>query len=78
MAITKQLEYVRSNEVALTKKYDGKYLVVSEKLEEIPFDTLDEAYLYGMKEMGGGNFLLRQFSSKSTNVNIINQTITSL
>ena len=78
MAITRQLEYVRCNENALTKKYDGKYLVVSEKLEEFPFDTLDEAYLFGMKEIGGGNFLLRQFSSKSSLVNIINQTITSL
>lgn len=78
MAITKQLEYVRSNEGVLTKKYNEKYLVISEKLEETPFDSLDEAYLFGMKEMGGGNFLLRKFSNNNSNVNIINQSITSL
>ena len=75
MGITKQLEYVRNNNDALTKKYDGKYVVVSEQLEETPFDTLDAAYTFGAEKFGLGNFLLQLFSSRVSQVHIINQTI---
>ena len=78
MGIAKQIAYVKSNEAVLTQKYDGKYLVVSEQLDEKAFDTLDEAYLFGVNNFGAGNFLLQQFCSNGTHVHIINQTITTL
>ena len=76
MAITKQLEYVKINRQSLNQKYNGLYVVISDRLEETSFKTLDEAYLYGVNNMGLGNFLLQQFSNGQNQVQIINQTIT--
>ena len=76
MAITRQLEYVKSNDQALKQKYNGLYVVISDHLEEFSFDTLDEAYLYGVNTLGLGNFLLQQFTNGQNQVQIINQTIT--
>jgi hypothetical protein len=76
MGIEKQLEYVRNNKAVLNNKYDGRYVVISELLDEIPFNSLDEAYLFGVKNYGLGNFLLQQFGRQLNQVQIINQTIT--
>lgn len=76
MGIENQLEYVRSNKDALNNKYDGRYVVISDQLEESPFNTLDEAYVYGVQKYGLGNFLLQQFGIMHNQVQIINQTIT--
>ncbi len=76
MAISKQLEYVKSNKDALNHKYNGQYVVISDQLEESPFGTLDEAYLYGVNNLGLGNFLLQRFGTINSQVHIINQTIT--
>lgn len=75
MGITKQLEYVRNNNDVLTKRYNGKYVVISEQLEESSFDSLDEAYTFGTKKFGLGNFLLQLFGNRVSQVYIINQTI---
>ena len=76
MGIEKQLEYVKHNKEALNSKFDGQYVVISEQMEEKPFNTLDEAYTFGVKSYGLGNFLLQQFSNQINQVQIINQTIT--
>lgn len=76
MGIEKQLEYVRNNKAVLNNKYAGRYVVISDQLEEIPFNSLDEAYLFGVQKIGLGNFLLQQFGSQVNQVQIINQTIT--
>ena len=78
MAITSQLRYVKSNKATLDEKYNGQYVVISEALEENSFNTLDEAYLFGVNNCGLGNFLLQQFGSFNNQVHIINQTITVL
>lgn len=78
MAISTQLGYVKSNKATLDKKYNGQYVVISEALEESAFNTLDEAYLFGVKNLGLGNFLLQQFGNFNNQVHIINQTITVL
>lgn len=75
MGIDKQLEFVKSNKAVLNQKYEGRYVVISEQLEINPFDTLDEAYLFGSNTYGLGNFLLQQFSAINNQVQIINQTI---
>ena len=76
MGIDNQLNYVRNNKTVLIDKYDGLYVVISEQLEETPFSSLDEAYMYGVNTMGLGNFLLQHFSKHNNQVQIINQTIT--
>ena len=78
MAITTQLGYVKRNKASLDKKYSGQYVVISEALEENAFNTLDEAYMFGVNNLGLGNFLLQQFGSFNNQVHIINQTITVL
>lgn len=78
MAITKQLNYVKNNKQALNQKYSGLYVVISDKLEENSFKSLDEAYVFGVNNLGLGNFLLQQFSNGQNQVQIINQTITIL
>lgn len=76
MGIDKQLSYVNSNKMALNQKYDGRYVVFSEQLEEVSFASLNEAYMYGVEKLGLGNFLLQHFSMQNNQVQIINQTIT--
>ncbi len=76
MSIISQLDYVKDNKASLEKKYNGQYVVISENLEEKAFGTLDEAYQYGVKNWGLGNFLLQQFCANNNQVHIINQTIT--
>ena len=76
MGIDKQIDYVKNNKASLNEKYDGLYVVISEQLEEIPFNSLNEAYLFGVEKLGLGNFLLQQFSKQNNQVHIINQTIT--
>ena len=76
MSIDKQIDYVKNNIASLNEKYDGRYVVISEQLEEAPFNSLNEAYLYGVEKLGLGNFLLQKFSRQNNQVHIINQTIT--
>ena len=76
MGIDKQIDYVKNNKASLNEKYDGRYVVISEQLEEVPFNSLNEAYLFGVEKLGLGNFLLQQFSKQNNQVHIINQTIT--
>lgn len=76
MGIDKQIDYVKKNKASLNEKYDGRYVVISEQLEEAQFNSLNEAYLYGVEKLGLGNFLLQQFSRQNNQVHIINQTIT--
>lgn len=76
MGIDKQINYVKNNKASLNDKYNGMYVVISEQLEETPFNTLNEAYLFGVEKLGLGNFLLQQFSKQNNQVQIINQTIT--
>lgn len=76
MAIIKQLEYVKDNKQTLNQKYNGLYVVISDQLEERSFNSLDEAYVFGVKNFGLGNFLLQRFSDRQNQVQIINQTIT--
>ena len=77
MAIIKQLEYVKDNKQTLNQKYNGLYVVISDQLEERSFNSLDEAYVFGVKNFGLGNFLLQRFSDRQNKVQIINQTITA-
>lgn len=78
MPLTRQLEYVKDNKQVLNQKYNGLYVVISDQLEESSFNTLDEAYVFGVNNYGLGNFLLQRFSSGQAQVQIINQTITVL
>lgn len=78
MGIEKQLDYVKNNINILNQKYDGRYVVISEQLDENAFNSLDEAYRFGITNLGLGNFLLQQFNNTNSQVQIINQTITCL
>jgi hypothetical protein len=42
-------------------------IVISCELEVVPFDSLSEAYEYGVSEYGLGNFLLKRCDANNVN-----------
>ncbi len=56
---------------ALLEDYPNKYLIISESLEIASFDTISEAYRYGVKTYGLGNFLLQECNEEADKVQII-------
>lgn len=77
--IVKQLEYFKANKDNLLSKHSGKVIVVSEDLVLTEFGNEEEAYDFGVKEYGYGNFLLKNLvDASSSRVHIISPIITSV
>lgn len=53
------LEFFKANQEALVKKYDGKQLVIHERDVVAAFDTVGEAFDFGCKKYGAGNFSIQ-------------------
>ena len=58
--LKKQLEYFKSHQNELVKKYKGKFLVIEDQSVQGVYDTEMEAYAYAKKKFGLGNFLIQQ------------------
>ena len=69
--LQKQYEYFRRNMSSLLEDYKGKYLVISEALNVHVFDTIADAYRFGAKTYGLGNFLLQECDEEADKVQII-------
>ncbi len=52
-------QYYLSHQSELLKKYDGRYLVITDNGNVSDFETNKEAYLFGVEKYGLGNFLLQ-------------------
>jgi len=66
-SLDRQIKYYEENIDDLVKKYEGRYLVISEDLNVEAFPTLEEAYTFGESSFGLGNFMLRQCSRENVN-----------
>lgn len=69
--LQKQYDYFRRNMSSLLEDYKGKYLVISEALDVNAFDTISEAYQFGARTYGLGNFLLQECDEEADKVQII-------
>lgn len=58
--LIKQINYFEENISLLSKDYDGTIIVISNDLKVDAFNTLNEAYQYGIEHYGLGNFLMRE------------------
>lgn len=57
--IEKLFQFYLDNQSELVKKYDGRYLVITEDGVVSDFPTQAEAYLDGVEEYGLGNFIIQ-------------------
>ena len=57
--LKKQLEYFKSHQEELVKKYRGKFLVIKDQGVQDVYDTEIEAYTDAKKKLGLGNFLIQ-------------------
>lgn len=54
------LEFFKSNQDELVKKYGGKQLVIRKCDVVAAFDTVGEAFDFGCKTYGAGNFSIQK------------------
>lgn len=69
--LIKQYEYFKRNMSSVIHDYNGKYLVISENLEVNVFDTIADAYRFGVKIYGLGNYLLQECIDEADKVQVI-------
>jgi hypothetical protein len=74
--LTKQIDFFEKNKSALVEKYNGKVIVISDSLDISPFPSLEEGYMFGVKNYGYGNFLLKECKKEQSQVQIITPIIT--
>ncbi len=60
--LQKQLEYFKSHQDELVKKYEGKFLVINEQKVQGAYVTEMEAYTVAKKKFELGAFLIQQCS----------------
>lgn len=70
-ALQKQYDFFRRNMSSLMEDYRGKYLIISDTLDVKAFDSISQAYQYGAKNLGLGNFLLQECTEEADKVQII-------
>lgn len=58
--LQKQLEYFKSHQDELVRKYKGKFLVIKDQEVQGVFDTEIEAYTDAKKKFELGTFLIQQ------------------
>ena len=58
--LQKQLEYFKSHQSELVRKYEGKFLVIKEQEVQGVYDTEMEAYTVAKKKFELGTFLIQQ------------------
>lgn len=68
LKLEKQYDFYVSHEQELLSKYNGKYLVISDTMQVIPFEAGKEAYTFATRTFGKGKFLLHQCVPGSLNV----------
>ena len=58
--IDRQIDFYWKNRDELGRKYDGKFIVISEDLSIDQFPSVEEAYRFGEKTWGVGNFIIQE------------------
>lgn len=65
MDFEKELEFYLDNKEDLIRKHKGKVLVIKDARIVGVYDTVSEAYDFGVKNYGLGNFAIQQVSEDS-------------
>jgi hypothetical protein len=60
MDFEKELQYYLDNKEELLSKYEGKVLIIKDESIEGVFDSVPEAYNFGIEKYGLGNFAIQQ------------------
>lgn len=71
----KQFDFFKRNQSTLLHDYYGKFIVISENLEVIPFETLIEAYCKGAKLFGEGRYMIQECTEKAVAPKRLTNTI---
>ena len=58
--LQKQLEYFKSHQEELVRKYEGKFLVIKDQEVKDVYDTEIDAYTDAKKKFEHGTFLIQQ------------------
>ena len=78
LELEKQYQYYLDHEAEFLKKFEGKFLVITDDLEVSAFDTKKDAYAFGAEKAGLGNFLLQECTySAAHTVNYVNFNLAS-
>lgn len=78
LELEKQYLFYLDHEADFLKKYEGKFLVISENLEVSAFDSKKDAYAFGAENIGLGNFLLQECTYNAAHmVNYVNFNLAS-
>lgn len=65
--LKKEFEFYKENQKDLVEKYEGKFLVIKDQKIICVFDMEIEAYTFGEKEYGLGNFLIQKVENGEEN-----------
>ena len=60
LALEKQYNYYAAHENELLKQFKGLYLVISNDMNVYSFENPKEAYVFGVKNFGAGNYMLHK------------------
>ena len=64
-ALAKQIQFFENEQESLIQQYEGLYIIISPSLEVSPFPNIQDAYRFGVREYGLGNFLMKDCSPAS-------------
>lgn len=60
--LQKQFDFFQKNKNTLMAQFKGQYIVISDALEVTGFEDRLQAYTFGAKTYGLGNFMLQECS----------------
>ena len=65
--LKKNFYYYIANQNELVSKYDGKYLVIKDNQVQGTYDRIEDAFRFGKREFGMGNFIIQKCGSGKDN-----------
>ena len=68
LALENQYNYYVAHETELLEQYKGLHIVISNDMQVFPFKNPKEAYTFGVRNFGAGNFMLHKCEPDSLNV----------
>ena len=68
LTIERLSKYYRTNRKELVRKYDGKFIVITDGGVQESFDNEPQAYFFGVEKFGLGNFIMQECSSTEKDI----------
>ena len=78
LELEKQYQFYLDHEADFLRKYEGKFLVITDDLEVSAFESKKDAYAFGAENVGLGNFLIQECTYNAAHmVNYVNFNLAS-